>query len=450
MNSLIRTGMLGLFLVSLPVFYQQGLCEEGESPGKNREYEQRLEILRYGIDSEVISLLKSLEEDEHVKDYSEEIMDLLVNSRNQDLQAAAIRNFTANGYKPALERVKEILREYPEKEELIIAGIDYLIELEEKNSAALMRDFTGSAQTAVAMKAVEGIGRLGSTDDIEYLRNLYDDTSLGQNVRASALSALGMLKDNDSIPFLEEIVKDTSQERSYRWRACQALGEIGTPEVLPVIADLLNDDDTMLRTYAVRALTRFESDEVLDYLIEALRDSFWRVRLAAVETLGERKEKDALDILIYKATRDPEERIRIAAVNALGNIGGKGYDTLREIGMNQSYSQSVRIVAVQQVVDNDLGNSFDLIDEIIEKEGQKPNSRIFIELVKVLSRQKNSRLDSYFESFLSHREVSVVLMALQGIKENHFSNLIEKVRNLSDGKTSASIKKAASETLEEL
>ncbi|WP_319561271.1 HEAT repeat domain-containing protein [Marispirochaeta sp.] len=450
MNNIIRTGLLGLLIIFLPTFHQKGLCEEGEVPHKNRESEQRLQILRYGIDSEVISLLKSFESDENVKDYNEEILDLLINSRNQELKAAAIRSFTVNKYKPALEHVQEILRDYPEKEELIIAGIDYLIELEEKDSVAILRDFTGSLQTAVAMKAVEGIGRLGSADDVEYLRNLYDDTSSGQNVRASALSALGMLKDSNSIPFLTEIVQDTSRERSYRWRACQALGEIGTPEVLPVIADLLNDDDTMLRTYAVRALTRFESDEVLDYLIEALRDSFWRVRLAAAETLGERKEKDALDILIYKATRDPEERIRIAAIHALGNIGGKGYDVLREIGVNQSYSQTVRIVAIQQVVDNDLGNSFDLIDEIVEKEGQQPNSRIFIELVKVLSRQKSSRLDSYFEVFLSHRDVSVVLMALNGIKENRFSGLKEKVRNLSEGRTSASIKKAASETLEEL
>ncbi len=429
---------------------QHALGQENEKPADSRDMDQRRDMLLYGIDNEVISLLKDLENDEDVEEYSDEIMKLLVDSRNQELKAAAVRIFSAIKYKPALEEVQQILMDYPEKEELIVAGMEYLVELDHRESVDIFKDFSNSPRTTVAMKAVEGIGKLGNAEDIDYLRALYDDTSLAQNVRASALSALGMLKDSGSVPFLTEIVNDTSRERSYRWRACQALGEIGTPEVLPVLADLLNDDDTILRTYAVRALTGFESNEVIDYLIEALRDSFWRVRLAAAETLGERREKDALDILVYKATRDPEERIRIAAIQALGKIGGKSYRTLREIAENQRYSQATRIVAIQQVIEHDLASSFDLINTIMEKEGKHPNSRIFIELVKAMSQEKNPRLDSYFEKFLDHGDVSVVLMTLKGIKENRFSGLREKVKALSESNTSSSIKKAAEETLEKL
>jgi len=41
-------------------------------------------------------------------------------------------------------------------------------------------------------------------------------------------------------------------------------------------------------------------------------------------------------------------------------------------------------------------------------------------------------------------------MALEGIKENRFSGLREKVKALSESNTSSSIKKAAEETLEDL
>ncbi|WP_319415047.1 HEAT repeat domain-containing protein [Marispirochaeta aestuarii] len=447
---MMRMGILVFLLFSQPFFTLPMEGQTTGNPEENRDDDQRRDILRYGIDSEVISLLKDLEDDEDIDDFTEEIMDLLVNSRNQELKAAAVRIFSSVEYRPALEQVEKILLDYPDKEELIIAGIEYFIELDHREGVEILKDFTSSQQTAVAMKAVEGIGRLGDPGDIQFLRDLYDDTSLGQNVRASALSALGMLKDSESIPFLEEIVTDASQERSYRWRACQALGEIGTPEVLPVLADLLNDDDTILRTYAVRALTTFESGEVLDYLMEALRDSFWRVRLAAVETLGERKEKDAIDILVYKATRDPEERIRIAAIQALGKIGGRSYRSLRDLAGNQRYSQASRIVALQELVKNDLGNSFGLIDTILEKEEKQPGSRIFIELVKAMSQEENPRLADYFERFLTHGDVSVVLMALKGIGENRFSGLRDKVQTLSESNTSSSIKKAAEEALEKL
>ena len=450
MNRFKTIGVLCLLLVAFSSYRLQIFSQETEKDSAQQNTDQRHAILRYGIDSEVLTLLKDLEDEEDLEEYTTEIMELLNSSRNQELKAAAIRIFTTMEYAPALEQVQQILLDYPEKEELIVAGIDYFAALDFRDGVDVLKDFSRSTQTAVAMKAVESIGKLGGPEDIEYLRDIYNDTSLGQNVRASALSALGLLKDTESIPFLTDIVKDTSQERSFRWRACQALGEIGSPEVLTVLSDVMNDDDTILRTYAIRALAGFDSDDVNDYLMEALRDSFWRVRLAAAETLGKRKEKDAIDILVYKASRDPEEKIRIAAIQALGMIGGKSYESLREIAEDRKYSQGVRIIAIQEVIKNDLNNSFDLIDKIMETEGQRPNSRIFIEMVKALTQEENPRLAEYFEKFLAHEDVSVVLMALKGIGDNGFSRLHEKVKAISESNTSSSIKKAAEETLENL
>ena len=186
-------------------------------------------------------------------------------------------------------------------------------------------------------------------------------------------------------------------------------------------------------------------------LKEALRDSFWRVRVAAIETLGEREEKETAEILIYKARRDPEEKIRLSAIAALGKIGGgKVFDALREIAESPSYSMAMRISALQVAIENDIASSFGMIDKIIEQEWDKDKSRLFIELVKAMTRQEHQKLAGYYEKFLTYNDVSVVLMTLKGIEKNTFFNLKDTVKEMSESKTASSIKTMAEQVLESL
>ncbi len=412
--------------------------------------DSRRDILRYGIDSEVINLLNSLKQQEdHGLD--KEVLSIAENTRNGDLQQAALKLLIESDDVNPVPVARKILEDYPLDEKLINSALDVIGKKESRDDADLVVEYLRHENSVVGVKAMETIGIIGTTEYTAVVRDIYEDTDTSQSVRAAALSTLGALKDEDSIDFLVDILEDTTQEKSYRWRACQALGSYGTAQVLPHIQNALHDDDTILRTYAVRALKEFPADLVLDDLREALRDSFWRVRVAAIETLGEREEKDAVDVLIYKAKRDPEEKIRLTAVIALGKIGGgKAFDALREIAEARTFSMALRAASIQVVLDKDIASSFSMIDTIIEQEWEKDKSPLFIELVKGMTRQEHERLAGYFERFLTYNDVSVILMTLKGIEKNAFFTLKDTVQELSESLTANSVKKMAEEVLDSL
>ena len=435
------------FSLSLPA--QEGPPDEKGEPRASAE-EKRRDVLRYGIDSEVIELMATLREEED-DGLNAEILELYVESRNPELKARAAETLAAMKYEPSRSAAREILEGYPDDEKLVNASIDLLMTLKDSESVSLLRSYAEDVNTAIALKAVSALGELGGSEEVDFLKELWESEDTASNVRAELLSSLGKLGDSGSIPFLTGILQDESQERSFRWRACQALGSIADPDSLPALEAALNDSDTILRTYAIRALREFDGKLVYDYFIEALRDSFWRVRLAAIETLGERKEKQAVDILEYKARYDPEEKIRLAAVEALGEIGGgRSLDVLRDIMESGSSSQVMRISAMHTLIDQDIGSAFKSIDTILEQEWDKPGSRLIIELVKAMSSARHPRLAGYFERFLGYPDVSVVLMTLRGIELNGFVQLKEKVRELSEAKTASSIKSTAASVLESL
>jgi len=412
--------------------------------------EERRDVLRYGIDSEVVGLLETLRNEEE-DELNPEVLDIYRNSRNSELRTEAAKLFTEFKYPKAKEAVVAVLEEYPEGEKLILSSLEYLSALEARDQVGLIESYTDSENPSVAAKAVGVLGALGSGEHAARLQEIYEEDSRPGSVRAEALSALGRLGGEESTEFLIRILEDESQERSYRWRACQALGYIAAPETLPAIEAALNDDDTILRTYAVRALREFSADEVYELFRESLRDSFWRVRLAAIETLGERGEKRAIDILEYKAKRDPEEKIQLSAIQALGEIGGgKSFDILKEIAESESYGMSMRVTALQSLGEHNFAGAFGTFDAILEQEWEKPDSRLLVELVKVMTKGENPKLASYFERFIAYGNVSIVLMGLKGIEKNQFVGLREKVEELSEARTAASIKNSAKSVLDSL
>ena len=432
---------------SVPLSAQEA---ENERANTRSVYDERRDVLRFGIDSEVVGLLSTIREEEYTE-LNGEILELLLDSRDTGLRTAAIETLTAFEYRPVLDAVVPILEEYPEDEKLVTASLQALIDFEVTDRRKILRDYAEDSSTPIASKAVEALGELGGEDEIEFLHRLYEDEATPQSVKASVLSALGSLGDGSSVPFLAEILTDTTRDRSFRWRACQALGEIGTEEALEPVLTALDDGDTILRTYAVRALRNFDYNRVDDYFIEALRDSFWRVRLAAVETLGERREKNAVEILEYKARRDPEEKIRLAAIEALAKVGGgKAVGILQEIAADEGKSLAMRSMAIHRLAETALTSSFATFDTIIEKEWPRENSRLFIELVKALTSAENPALAKYYEKFLSHPEVSVVLMALKGIERNRFGQFRARLEELSEARTASSIKSTAASVLDSL
>ena len=259
MKNSLRIYFLNICII-LAIFNCLVMLSAQESDVKKDE---RIDVLQYGIDSEVISLIDNLKsQGDHTLDKN--VLELLETTSNPDLRISALNLLVKSEQIDPVPAARKVLESYPVSERLIVAAINVLTELESSEDAGLISDYLRNENAVVAVKAMEGIGKIGNVEYTSLVKEIYEDEDTPQSVKASALSTLGLLKDYESIDFLVDILEDSTQEKSYRWRACQALGHYADPEVLPHIRKALHDEDTILRTYAIRSLREFPADLVLD------------------------------------------------------------------------------------------------------------------------------------------------------------------------------------------
>ncbi len=446
--------MFILFTTLPPVYSQDDLAAEEEIQSIT---EERRDILRYGIDSQVIGVLEKLEE-EKIETLVTEAEELFRSTLNSKVKLAVLSYFSSIDYSGAFEMVLEFLENSTLDElpnDLIAASVRYIADSAGdsiKNAVDLLMELSRHDDALVAGAAVEALGNCRDDECIDFLMELYNDGETSATLRGSILTSLGKMGARKAVPMMEDIVEDIDEERSLRWKACEALGNIGDKKSLPVLRSALGSDDSYLRSYAVGALKSFEGAEVEELLMEALKDSFWKVRVSAAETLGARKAEDAVPILEFKAEKDPEEPVRLAALQALGNIGSpEALEFIRSMLTGYRSSVSLRAESARILLEQDLDGSLEAIEKTLSEAWDNSQQQALLNTIgKHLSLQEHKALKPLFEKMLDHPEIPMRLYAIRGIARNNFSSLTPRLEELSEEGNPAIVRKEALAALENM
>jgi len=437
-----------------PVYSQDDPAAEDEIQSVT---EERRDILRYGIDSQVIGVLEKLKE-EKSETLTTEAEGLFRSTLNTKVKLAVLSYFSGIDYSGALEMVLEFLENSNPDElpnDLIAASVRYIADSSEgsiKNAVDLLMELSRHDDALVAGAAVEALGTCNEDECIDFLMELYKDDETSTTLRCSILTSLGIMEARKAVQMMEDIVEDVDEEQSLRWKACEALGNIGDKKSLPVLRSALGSDDSYLRSYAVGALKSFEGAEVEELLMEALKDSFWRVRVSAAETLGARKAEEAVPILEFKAEKDPEEPVRLAALQALGNIASsEALECIRSMLSNYRSSASLRAESARILIEQDLVGSLEVIEKTISEAWDNSQQQALLNAIgKHLSLQEHKALKPLFEKMLEHPKIPMRLYAIRGIARNNFSSLVSRLEELSQEGNPAIVRKEALAALENM
>lgn len=447
MNRIRRVFFLFLLITAVPVF---GTDETDQEELKTIR-EERGDILRYGIDSEVISLITDLI-DEKEDEFCDLVREQASRAANPELVTAAFRLFSAVDYGEAQELAIGLLEDYDlQSGPVLSAALSYLEKHMSDRGAEAIVPLLKSEQTAIARSAVHALGMSGRVEYAETLMELLEDDEYPDEVKTGLLVALGDLKALSALDLLTDILQDDSEEKAWRWYACQSLGKIGEAESFPVLRSLMGDSDPTLRTYAAEALGGYDTRESEEALIDALRDSYWKVRVSACRELGERESKDAVPALIYKARNDPETNVKKEAITALGRIGeARGLETLRDLAGKKTTNPAIWAQTVQVLVEEDLKDSFPVLEKMLADEWQEENSYFFNTIAKLLSDREGNFLESTFEKFLDHPSIVIKIYGIRGAEKNRFTRLKERITKLSEEGNARAVRQAALSALENL
>ncbi len=415
--------------------------------------ELRENTILYGIQSQVYELIVQLKEEENDR-YNKLLTDLYRKTGNDSLRTGILDMFTSQREDALAVYAHEQIQEYEDlSPQLVLALIAYLTEFQDPNITETFFTLIEARDLETASRAIQAIGKSEQEENGSRLLELTENEDFREQLQPAVIHALGQLKYTEAVTYLSQIAEDEDQSNSLRWRACEALGKIGGEQGLSTIRKLINAEDSYLRAYAVGALRGFESGDTYDILVDALRDDFWRVRVQALEALGERGDSRALGVLAYKVHHDPDVRnVRLAALKAIGSIGTKkGYDILRDLYTDQKVSLILRSEAVKILVEKSLSASMKSIEEVIEEEWGKENSRILDYTCKQLSLTESNALVGIFEKMLAHpKSINIQIYGLRGIRLNSFGSLKAEVEKMTSAPYARSVRQLAESVLSEL
>lgn len=418
--------------------------------------ERTRQTLLYGIDSQVLDVIQSLKAG-HDSGFTRELGEILSGQRSAAVRKAVLELFLDQKVREGEGAAREILAGWQDAApDLLVSAIRYLASTGSASGLAdSLSPLVDATDAAVATAAIEGLGKTGSAAAAALLVARLSSTDFPDARKSAVILALGELKDSHAVDALMAIAQGQDEDKVRRMYAADALGKIGDPRALPVLKAMYDEPDALVRLYAASALARFGLDSVFPILIQALRDENWKVReqsaRALARPLSSGQAAAAVPILMYKAENDPVSQVRIASIQALGEIGGDApMRALVAIYAGADHPLESREAALGLVAKKSLSSGLDAVRSVISQEWKSYDQRVLESTAKVLSTVNAAELKEIFVRFLESPDAAVRSYGCRGIAENHFSDLRERLRIISEKDPNPGTRKEAALSLEKL
>ena len=413
--------------------------------------EQWRDVLRFGIDTEVLKVIKSIAESEE-QSLNEELTLLFAESLNFEVRKAVLDYFSVQKIRDAEAAATILLgEEQLQDSRVIVACIRYLAAIDAQGLETRLLEYVDHRDDQIAETAITGLGEVGGEASGQLLVQRLEDPDYPAEQKPEIILALGKMKIAGAVDALIAIVGNRDEERIWRMYAAASLGQIGDTRAIPHLRALFGESDSLIKAYAAAALAHFNMGEVEGLLQQGLRDGNVRVRVAAAKGLANEQAGNSVDILIYKAKNDPERQVRLQAIESLGVIGTpRAFGYLQDLYRNKIALPVYREVAFTALCENALQANLDLFREVVEQEWGSKDQKIVEFTAKKLSTTQAPGLKWFYERFLNSPNVYVRIYALRGIGRNGLRSLRKRVEKVSKDDPYPAARQTALSVLEDL
>ena len=447
--SLCGSWLLLFSLITFPVFAQQQDIEK-----------TRRDIIKYGTESEIASLVNSLRT-ENTDYLDDELITIAENSRNTSI-IKSIFVFFSEREKEGLESraIKAINEREDETNDTVLAAIDYLGRVKYADAVAVLIKLIDTEERRFLSNGFRALGRAGSANSrtadeaAEFLIDYYENRSPGDENKREILTAIGAAGSSLGIDILSEIAKDTEERVPLRIAAVDALSKIGDAKCVNAVISCVSANDPNVRSAAVAALGPFSGKEVDDAILEAFRDSYYRTRLAAAQASRTRRLKAAVPFLKFRAERDEVPGVREESIRALGEIGSsESNETLKTLFEERKNSDRIRILSADMLMKNVPDENFEKLIQEMDDAKRKNQTGLYNGLLKAVGETAvfgdTAEIANITSRFIKTGTVIEKLYALDMIANNNLRGFSDDLNTLAQDKNE-SIARKARRTLEAL
>ncbi|MBF9017234.1 MULTISPECIES: HEAT repeat domain-containing protein [unclassified Oceanispirochaeta] len=428
-------------------------AEEEKIESLNKE---KRDVILYGIDTEVQDVLSTIRTQKDLT-FNDDLLQLLSTNSNTEINRAIYDFFNemeiSIAEAPALELLRNHLDDYEYSNKLLLSAISYLGTIESEVAGDLFYSLLEDNNKSIASSALRGIGRLKDGSRVAEIMDLVDEYSGDaeySDFSATAIAVLGELDYKDAQVFLEDLLQDEDASSAQRQNAAISIGMLQHEDGLKLLKTMYsNSEDSLLRSYILLGITKYENPEVETILITALRDAFWRIRVAAAQGLGERKTSDAVSILQYKVRKDPVRHVRYASMKALAEIGGEVADKfILEQFEGVRVAFDLRQKALDMMMEYKINGSIDSLEKVLRPKWSLDKDNELGPFCKTLSNSEWDSLKPFYVEMMAHNDFILKIYGIRGVKLNKIVSLKDAVRAMDNEKEAVNVRREAKAALE--
>jgi len=414
--------------------------------------EERSQTILYGIDEEVIELIKELKSEEN-ETFNQGLLDLLNMTANQKLKISIIDLFKDQENDIGAQWALNILQAEEEDydQALILSCMSYLRIIKYTELRDVLEYYLEDEDMVISLEAIKALGAVGTEKDASRLSDLYEDDDIDDQVRPEILRSMGAIGSTDNQDKLIELALSDEDDNDIRLSALWALGEIQSSDALKALKTALEDEDPFIRTEALAGLIKFKNEDNSSLFIKSLRDSYWKIRLEALKGVGDNNITKALNHVLYKAKKDPVEKVRLEALETLAILNlEEGISYLQKLYTNKNTAPKIRQQAFLSLLEHQKDKLSESIKEVIKEEWEEEKSWILDITGKNIATREYKPFKDFYEQFLTHKNYIIQIYGIRGLQNNEITDAKDKVLPLAGEKQNGFLRKYAYSYLEEI
>lgn len=421
----------------------QAAAAKDESPESE---EKKRDTIRYGMSSEIGTLLDELIKDDDPR-FTEEIYDVFQTTKNSAIKEK-IYNYFAKIEDPCLEDSAVYLLEdpYDEKTDVVKAAFAYVSAVKTKEAIPAVKELIENENELFFNDAINTLGEIGSSDEAVFIVEYLERDDLDVNKRQLLMRVCGKIHAVETWGRLVDIIEDEDENTFVRMYAAEAIGVMEVDKSVPVLERNFDNTDPNFRQYVIKGLSHYPDNKTAqEVILQGIRDDHWKVRQEAIRAAKEMKLNAAIPYLIHRAKNDAEKVIKDEAFVAIGEINtSEGNDFLVSQVTQKKGSDANKTKAVEVLLKQGTYGEKEILElakQTIEDDKLKS---LRYGIGKELAKYDRSSFDDICIMYLTSKDVTTVSLGLDMYKTGKYSKAESYVRAIAlDKKANGSNRKRA-------
>lgn len=415
--------------------------------GKN-SFENKIETIKYGIESEILNLIKDLILNDDPR-FSNELYDLFYSTKSVAVREKLFEYFTKFSDPCIEDYAVEVLQDpYDTKNSTVEMIFRYVSEVKTKEAIPCVLNLLETEDETYFSGALTTIGEIGGESEADILVGFLDRDDLTLSQRQNLMKVLGRLNASSTWDKLSEICQDEEENSFVRMYAAEAIGQMKNPDSIPILVKLFESPDPNFRMYVVKGLSNYDTKEAKDVIIQGIKDGHWKVRQESIIAAEKMNITEAVPYIIYRAKNDPENVIKDKSYEILSKLNNsEARNFLISQITDDKSTDAAKSKACEALLKNANAGQSEIRTLAVKIAADDKRKPLRYSIGKLIAKYPSNQFDDVCLAYLNSLDAQTCALGLDMFASGRYSKAETKVSEIAENKKAGANNKKARKIL---